>query len=319
MMAERVQAPVSPVPRVMPGPGRSRRRLLVAGASLLAGAIGLVPAAPAAQAPQRIVSVGADMTELVYALGAGERVVATDTTSLWPPQARETRKLGYLRNLSAEGLLSLEPDLLLLSGAAGPESTLRQLEGTGLRIVQAVEDYSLAGARAKIELVGKALGEEARARELVAEFDRDVAVLRETTRSVAHPRGVFLLAAGGGSPQVAGKGTAAQAILDLVGVDNALDHEGYKAISPEALVAARPEVILVMSTAPGGGIEAVAATPGMALTPAGKAGRMLEVDGVALMSFGPRVAKAATQLAGRVRKAATQLAGRVRMPAGAAR
>ncbi len=278
-----------------------RRQLLLGGSCVLAAVAGLVPAARAAQAPRRIVSVGADMTELVYAFGAGDRIVATDTTSLWPPQARETRKVGYLRNLSAEGLLSVEPDLLLLSGSAGPESTLRQLEGTGLRIVQASEDYSLAGARAKFALVGEALGESARAAELIAGFDRDVARLREVTHSVPHQRGVFLLAAGSGSPQVAGRETAAQAILDLVGVDNVLDHHGYKAVSPEALVAAGPEVVLVMSTASGDGIEAAAATPGMALTPAGRAGRIVTIDGVALMSFGPRVAKAAALLAERLR------------------
>jgi len=281
--------------------GVSRRRFLFAGSCALAAVAGLVPAAGAAQGPQRIVSVGSDMTELVYALGAGDRIVATDTTSLWPPQARETPKVGYLRNLSAEGLLSVEPDLLLLSGTAGPQSTLRQLAGTGLRIVQAAEDYSLAGARAKILLVGEALGEQAKAGELAAGFDRDVARLQETLRPLAHPRGVFLLAAGGGSPQVAGRETAAQAILDLVGVDNALDHRGYRAVSPETLVAAGPEVVLVMNTSSGHGIEAVAATPGMALTPAGRAGHIVEIDAVALMSFGPRVASAATELAERLR------------------
>lgn len=286
-------------------PGLSRRRLLVAGSCVLATVAGHVPKAVAARAPQRIVSVGSDMTELVYAFGAGERVIATDTTSLWPPPARETRKVGYLRNLSAEGLLSLEPDLLLLSGSAGPESTLRQLRGTDLRIVQAVEDYSLAGARAKILLVGEALGDPGKADELVAEFDRDVDRLREATSSLSHPRGVFLLAAGGGSPQVAGRETAAQAILDLVAVDNALDHRGYKAVSPEALVAAVPDVILVMSTASGGGIEAAAATPGIELTPAGRAGRIFAIDGVALMSFGPRVANAAILLAERLRMPAS--------------
>ena len=258
---------------------------LTAGGSLQA-AVAAAGAAPDG-APQRIVSVGSDLTEIVYALGAGGQVVATDTTSQFPAAAAATRKIGYMRELAAEGVLSLEPDLLLLSAAAGPPSVIRQLAATGIAMARAPEHYTLAAVREKIQLLGQALHRPAQAGELLGSFDRQVSELQTLREQLS------------GAPQAAGSATAAQAVLDLINADNVFTHRGYKAVATEAMIALNPEIILMMnhSIASAGGAQTVLQWPAVALTDAGRQQRLIGVDGAALLAFGPRVVASAMALA----------------------
>ena len=271
---------------------------LTAGGSLQA-AVAAAGAAPDG-APQRIVSVGSDLTEIVYALGAGGQVVATDTTSQFPAAAAATRKIGYMRELAAEGVLSLEPDLLLLSAAAGPPSVIRQLAATGIAMARAPEHYTLAAVREKIQLLGQALHRPAQAGELLGSFDRQVSELQTLREQLSgRPRVAFLLSTGRGAPQAAGSATAAQAVLDLINADNVFTHRGYKAVATEAMIALNPEIILMMnhSIASAGGAQTVLQWPAVALTDAGRQQRLIGVDGAALLAFGPRVVASAMALA----------------------
>lgn len=247
----------------------------------------------------RIVCVGSDLTEIVYALGAGDRVVGTDTTSQWPVEVERTHRVGYLRNLSAEGILSLSPDLLLASSGAGPDTTIAQLTQAGLRIVRGPEAFTLDAAREKIDIVGLALLRQAQAESLRARFEQDVTALEAARQaSRAGPRVVFMLGARNGSPQVAGRDSAADAVIALVGAHNPFTHRGYKAVSPEALAESAPDWILTMphSLEAVGGIEGMQSMPAIAMTPAGRSGRILSVDGSALLSFGPRTPASALAL-----------------------
>ena len=100
-----------------------------------------------AVAQDRIVSVGGDITEIIYPLGAGDRIVATDSTSVYPAAANDTPKVGYLRRLSAEGVLSVEPDLILISGAARPAEAVAQIRASGVRIIEMEPDYTIDGIK----------------------------------------------------------------------------------------------------------------------------------------------------------------------------
>ncbi|MCG8434334.1 MAG: ABC transporter substrate-binding protein, partial [Gammaproteobacteria bacterium] len=104
----------------------------------------------------RIVSVGGAVTEIIYALGEEERLVGVDSTSLYPPVAQQLPSVGYIRTLPAEGILSLEPGMLIADGGAGPPEVIKQLESAGLPILQLADDPTLAGALNKIVVVGKA-------------------------------------------------------------------------------------------------------------------------------------------------------------------
>ncbi len=258
--------------------------------------------ASADEGPQRIVSVGGDVTEIVYALGAGDRVVATDDTSVHPPAANATPKVGYARNLAAEGVLSTSPDLVLLGGIAGPQTTIAQLADAGTPLVRVSGAYTIEAVRAKVRTVAEALDADAAGDALLTQIDAD---WRETEAILAgfedRPRGLFFLNVGqGAGPQASGDGTAAAAVMALIGVDNVFSgRQGYKALSLEAAVAADPDLIFAMAhqVEAMGGVEAVAAHPALSLTAAAKAGRIVVVDPTAVLNFGPRTPAALGALA----------------------
>ncbi len=150
----------------MSAPGLLSRRALLAAAA--AGA--LAPRTAAAQAATRIAALGGAVTEILYRLGAGGRIVAVDTTSLYPPEAlREKPNVGYLRALSAEGVLAQQPDLIIAAEGAGPPAVLTQLREAGLRVETVTEPPSPEGVLDKIETVGRLAGLEREAETLEAE------------------------------------------------------------------------------------------------------------------------------------------------------
>ena len=162
----------------------------------LASLLVLLCAACAAQEPEpqldRIVSIGGDVTEIVYALGAGDRLVATDSTSVYPEQAYATPKIGYVRRLSAEGVLATNPQLILISGAAGPEEALEQIRAVGIDVVEMPTDYSIDGIITKVRLIAQAVGEQEAGEELVAKIESDWSAARaEIDRFGGAPRAVF--------------------------------------------------------------------------------------------------------------------------------
>jgi iron complex transport system substrate-binding protein len=271
----------------------NRRLFLTVG--LAAGAL------PARAETSRLVSVGSALTEIVYALGAEKMLVGVDTTSLYPEQARRLPQVGYMRALSAEGVLSLRPTLVIATTAAGPATTLEQLKATGIEVLILPDHYDYDSVVAKIEAVGRITGRTAEARALIAQGRADMASLAAKLATVpTRPRVLFLLSMGGGAPQAAGGHTAADGIIKLSGGSNAIDgYNGYRPLTPEAVIASRADFVLVtrQTVEAMGGIDKVLAQPALSQTPAGKAGRVLQFDTLLLLGFGPRTPQAATQLA----------------------
>ncbi|ONG41722.1 hypothetical protein BKE38_29890, partial [Pseudoroseomonas deserti] len=193
---------------------------MIARRALLAAA-GLAAAAPAAAAPRRVVAVGGALTEAVYALGAGESLVAVDTTSLYPRAAAALPQIGYLRALPPEGILSLAPDLLLLSGDAGPPQVVDVLRAGGLTLAVIPDGAGIAAVGQKIAAVGAALGRAPRAADLARSVAADWAALDAAAAAVATPLPVlFIIGLGRGVPLVAGRGTHADALVAAAGGRN---------------------------------------------------------------------------------------------------
>lgn len=263
--------------------------------------------ASGAFARDRIVSVGGDVTEIIFALGYGDRIVATDSTSVYPRQALTTPKVGYVRNLAAEGVLSLEPDLIVISGAAGPRTALEQLRASGVPLLEIPEAYSIEAIVDKTARVARALDEPASGDALIARIEADWADAQSRIAQLSGtPRALFFAAPPDGMARAGGTHTAADAVIRLIGASNVFDtHQGYKALSFEAAVAADPDLILVMAhhAERVGSVDDVVAHPALALTRAAKARRVVLVDPVTVMQFGPRTPAALAALAQAIREA----------------
>lgn len=267
---------------------------------LVAAGLAVATAALAAS-PQRIVSAGGSTTEIVVALGARELLVGVDTTSLYPASVTELPNVGYVRQLSAEGLLSLRPDMVLAGSEAGPATALDQARAAGVEIVTMSEGYTAETVAAHIETVGRALGREAEAARVLDAFKSDIAAVEaDIARISEKPRVLFILQTGRGASMVSGTGTAAHAMIELAGGVNAITgYRGYKPFSAEAAAIAAPDVILMTDQtvdAIGGG-DSVLSAAAFAATPAGRNGRLVTMDALYLAGFGPRLAHALHDLA----------------------
>jgi iron complex transport system substrate-binding protein len=271
------------------------------GAAALGLAALVASPARAQQKTPRIISVGSALTEIFYALGAEGLLTGADTTSLYPPQARSLPQVGYMRALSAEGVLSLKPTLIMATTGAGPASTLDQLKAAGIDIITLPDRYDYDSVVKKIEAVGKATGKVAEADALIARGRDDMKALAERLAGTPNkPRVLFLMSMSGGAPQAAGRDTAADGIIRLAGGVNAIDgYAGYRPLTPEAVIASRADYILLprQSVDAMGGIDKVLDQPSIRQTPAGRAGKILQFDILLLLGFGPRTPQAATELA----------------------
>jgi iron complex transport system substrate-binding protein len=278
----------------------SRGRYTIAVIAMLAAVPACASELRHAQA-KRIVAVGGALTEIVYALGLEDRLVGIDTTSLYPLQAlREKPNVGYMRQLSAEGVLGLNPELILATEGSGPKETLAVLAEARVPIVTVPESFSEAGILERIRIVAHELGVDARGACLSEAVQKDLAAMRKLRAKVGEKRRVmFVISFVNGRAMVAGRKTAAHEIIALSGGANAIDdYDGYKPLSEEAIVAAKPDVILVMQRGRDSiSSEAIFANAAFALTPAAKDKSFIAMDGLYLLGFGPRTAAAARDLA----------------------
>ncbi|MFZ4288588.1 heme/hemin ABC transporter substrate-binding protein [Variovorax sp. HJSM1_2] len=272
-----------------------KRRQLLAAAGAVGASLWLPAHAQTAKLP-RLVTLGGAITEVVYALGAEGQLVGTDTTSLFPPAALNTPKVGYMRSLSAEGLLSLKPDAVIGTTEAGPVVVLDQLRSAGVRVDLIEADHSWAEVQRKIQAVGRSAAREPQAKALQAKLDADWAVVQKEVADAVKSRGrkpkVLFILAHGASPQVAGGKTAADAMINFAGGINVMTgFNGYRAMTAEAMAAAAPDFVLTSTQGieAQGGLEKFWARPELALTPAFKKRALVQLDALELIGFGPRL------------------------------
>jgi iron complex transport system substrate-binding protein len=248
----------------------------------------------------RLVAIGGSLTEIVYALGAGDRLVARDSTALYPEAALQLPDVGYMRQLSPEGVLSVNPSALLVLEGSGPPEALDVLSRASVPQVVVPEGFSADGIVEKVRIVGAALGVPEKAAQLSEKLDAQLKAAEAVTAGIAKKQRVlFILPLEGGKVMASGTGTAADGVIHMAGAENAItDYHGYKTLTDEALISATPDVILMM-TREGGAIsdDELFAQPGIALTPAGKNRRAIRIEGAYLLGFGPRTAAAVTELA----------------------
>lgn len=256
----------------------------------------------AAKDASRIVSVGGAVTEILYALGKDKNIVGIDTTSLYPQRAAgEKPSIGYMRQLSAEGVLGLKPSLILAIEGAGPKDTLGVLQSAGVPLVVVPDSYTGNGILEKIRTIALAAGARERGECIIAQVRTELATLDRLETGIKKPKRVlFVLSFVNGKAMVSGTKTAADGIIAMSGGVNAITgYEGYKQISDEAVIAAQPDVVLTMERAGQGTVtsDAVFTHPAFAATPAAASKAFLSMEGLYMLGFGPRTARAARDLA----------------------
>ncbi len=253
-----------------------------------------------AQESQRVISLGGSVTEIAVALGAEARLVARDTTSNYPASVEALPDVGYIRALSPENVLALAPDMILAEGDAGPPEAVDVLKSAGIPFVLMPEAHGPDGIAPKIVAVAEALGKVEEGQALAAIVLAGVEAAQARADAVVEPKRVlFILSLTGGRIMAGGEGTEAEGIILLSGGVNAgTGFQGYKPMTDEAVIAAAPDVILMMDRE---GDMAVAdaealAHPALAETPAGRAGALVRMDGMLMLGFGPRTPQAADAL-----------------------
>ncbi|WBU60987.1 heme/hemin ABC transporter substrate-binding protein [Paracoccus albus] len=251
---------------------------------------------------KRVLAIGGSITEIVYALGQEDRLVARDTTSSYPAEAQELPDVGYMRALSPEGVLSVKPDLILSQEGAGPPEAIDVLKQAGIPFETIGAGADAERLAEKIQSVADALGVPEAADGPVAKLEADMDKLAQATDEEQRKRVLFILSLQGGRVMAAGQGTEADAIIRLAGADNAVQGlEGYKPLTDEAITAAAPDVILMMNRgettsdhdAPD---DQLFAMPAISTTPAAKTKSVIRMDGLYLLGFGPRTGRAALEL-----------------------
>jgi iron complex transport system substrate-binding protein len=242
--------------------------------------------------PTRVVTLGGSVTEIVYALGEGERLVGDDLSSLYPEAATRLPRVGYYRAVPVEGVLALKPDLILASEQAGPPQALDKIATLGIRTVIVSDTPSIASLDARIRAVAQALGREATGEQLVADIRHQ---LEEAAAVPGKPLRAVMVFNRAGSPQGAGSHTAADAIMEMAGLVNVLRdvQKGYKPFSSEGLAALAPELLLVprSSLQASGGIDLGLSNPALV-----QRCRVVVVDDLLILGVGPRLPQVIRQL-----------------------
>ncbi|MDR6918571.1 iron complex transport system substrate-binding protein [Pseudomonas sp. 3296] len=253
--------------------------------------------AAAAELPQRWVSAGGALSEWVSALGGESKLVGVDTTSQHPESLKALPSIGYQRQLSAEGILSLRPQILIGTEEMGPPPVLSQIRNAGVQVELFSAQPDLPTLQGNLQHLGKLLGAEEQAVQAYQRYQEQLAQqkIRVTKAQLTQPSPGVLLLLGhaGGKPLIAGKDTAADWLLRQAGGHNLATHTGYKPFSVESLISLDPEVLVFSDRALTGDAARAALfkeNPMLSTTRAAKDGRVMELDPTLLVGgLGPRL------------------------------
>jgi iron complex transport system substrate-binding protein len=273
---------------------------------------GLLFANPAWSKPtttvlKRLVCVGGSLTEIIYALNLQEHLIAIDTTSTYPMATKKLPNVGYARTLSLEGVLSIRPQLLLVTEDAGPPQVLRQISHAGVQVKVLKADHRYEGLIDRIRAIGFLLGAEGQAEKLIKEInhewqryqqdiDHTMINKKETLAKNESPnkklKAMFIMAHSPQQIMVAGHSTSAHAIMSYLHLDNAFKTvQGYKPLTPESVIAGQADIILLTDQGlqAQGGIKGIFSLPGVMQTPAARYRQIYSREANHLLGFGPRL------------------------------
>ncbi len=250
----------------------------------------------AASTPQRIVSLNGAITEIICALGHQDKLVGVDVTSTYPIDVKiKAKDLGHVRSISVENIIALKPMMVLATETDLNPDLVNRLKQAKIEVRTYAHEFSVEGAKKLIQHVASALGED-NYKKLFSKIDSDFS---KVSNFKTKPKVLFIYARGAGTLMVAGKNTPMEKIITLAGGENAVnDFEDFKPLTPESLLQANPDYILLFSSGLQslGGINGILQINGVSKTKAGKNKKIITMDGQLLSGFGPRVGEATQEL-----------------------
>ena len=249
----------------------------------------------------RLISIGGALTEIIYLLKADAALVGVDSTSIYPTEATHLPNVGYARSLSSEGILALRPTQLLATEDAGPPIVLRQILDAGIPLSILPSGYQVTDIIDRVRSIGRLVHKkdaaEALASRLLLEWSNTQK--RVANSKLKNTRVLFILSQNPSQLMVGGEKTSAAAMMAYAGARNAISGlSGFKPLTPEAVIAANPDVILLTDQGMKavGGISGVLRFPGVKQTRAGKEQKIISLEAMYLLGFGPRMPLAVAEL-----------------------
>lgn len=258
--------------------------------------------------PSKITVAGGSITEILYFLNEESKIVAVDLTSNYPEDTKNYPSIGYIRNLSAEGVLSLKPTLVIGEDDMGPRSVINQIKQTGIDIKIVKEEHSSLGIINKIECIGEIIGEKDKTTIIINkkilpiknELDASAEIIKNRNIKI-----MFILNMDSGSPVIGGKNTSADGFIKMIGANNAFDNfEGWKPVGTESIIKASPDFILISNRGAHSykNFKDMKNHPTVKYTPAAINNNIIALDGMQMLGFGPRTIATALYLSKKFQK-----------------
>lgn len=245
----------------------------------------------------RIVSLKGAVTEILAKLDLTDNIIGVDVTSVYPAEVNKLPKLGHSRNLSIEGVLALNPDLIIGTKNHIKPEHIDQLKASGVKVELFDQEYSVEGTKRLISQVCETVHQPEKAPVIIEEA---IAPLQMVAMLERKPKVMFIYARGAGTLMVAGENTALKAMIELAGGQNAiLGFQDYKPLTSEAIVKANPDVIMLFES----GLKSILdengkpQIPGLEATNAGKHNQIYGLNSEFVGGFGPRIGEAALLVA----------------------
>jgi iron complex transport system substrate-binding protein len=285
---------------------QNRRNILIQSVStagwmtLGLDAFAQLPTATTSRA-MRLISIGGALTEIVYLLKANTQLVGVDTTSIYPATATRLPNVGYARSLSAEGILALRPTQVLATEDAGPPMVLKQISDAGIPLTILPSSHQFKDLIDRVNTIGRLVHKTDAAEALISQLHLEWKNTQERVANSKHKniRVLFVLSQNPSQLMVGGAKTSADAMIEYAGARNSITGlTGFKPLTPEAVIAGNPDVILLTDQGMKavGGIGGVLRFPGISQTRAGKERKIISLEAMYLLGFGPRMPLAVAEL-----------------------
>ena len=249
----------------------------------------------------KIITAGGTITEIVAALGMGDLIIATDITSTFPERMQELPSIGYRNQIKAEGILALGPDMILMEEGYLNEDVINQLQTAQIEIHSFVKPGNVVETVTLIEKLGELLDQKEEAESLKGQLNQDLENLANYLKTItSKPKAAFIMARGPQTIFLAGEETFAQEIFQMAQLEfPATGFKDFVPITPESIVKINPDYLVFFESGIQslGGSQGLAKIQGIDQTTAFKKSQIIALDGNYLSGFGPRVGKAALELA----------------------